>query len=618
MQEIEATYDPDDNKLRLRAAYRLDDETYQAVKAAGFKWAPRQDLFVAPMWTPQREDLALELASGEIDDENTTLVSRAEDRAERFGGYQERRAQDAESARNAVSAIADNIPMGQPILVGHHSEARARRDANKIERGMQKAVKMWRTSKYWASRARGVVSSAAYKDRPDVRARRIKKLEAAERKANKERQKSHDFLKMWGKVEGEKAEERALYISNFDHVSHCFTLADYPRPEDVSQYEGTRSLWSALDDGICTASQARQLATVSHARTISWQERWLAHYEVRLAYERALLDAQGASDLLKKPKRPKQPPLLNYRADSIEIRHPGGWGSRLEAISQVEMTKAEFKRRYSGFNSDQKGTRTAADGSHRVRFACTGREAAPKTGYMVPKWNAVFLTDSKAHKRPEVGPADPKPAPALRVAPRAYQEPERTEFDDMADSLKAGVQVVSAPQLFVTPRDLARQAAGLLGIKPIGGRILEPSAGTGNLIRAAVNVATGFDCCRVVAVEINAGCVSQLKEMRRGFLYAKDDNFRIVQGDFMEQNGNLGEFDVVLMNPPFKDGADIRHIQHARGFLKPGGRLVSFCANGPRQREALKPLAAEWIDLPAGSFKSSGTGVSAALLAIDN
>ena len=63
-----ATYSPDDNKLRLYAGGRLPADLYARVKAAGFKWAPQQQLFVAPMWTPQREDLALELC-GEIDDE---------------------------------------------------------------------------------------------------------------------------------------------------------------------------------------------------------------------------------------------------------------------------------------------------------------------------------------------------------------------------------------------------------------------------------------------------------------------------------------------------------------------------------------------------------------------
>ena len=83
-----ATYSPEDNKLRLYSTTRLDSETYARVKAAGFIWAPKQDLFVAPMWTPSREDLLIELA-GEIEDEDRSLVDRAEERADRFSDYKE-------------------------------------------------------------------------------------------------------------------------------------------------------------------------------------------------------------------------------------------------------------------------------------------------------------------------------------------------------------------------------------------------------------------------------------------------------------------------------------------------------------------------------------------------
>ena len=81
-----ATYSPEDNKLRLYATSRLPAEVYARVKGAGFKWAPKQQSFVAPAWAPEREDLLIELC-GEIGDEDTSLVERAEERAERFEEY---------------------------------------------------------------------------------------------------------------------------------------------------------------------------------------------------------------------------------------------------------------------------------------------------------------------------------------------------------------------------------------------------------------------------------------------------------------------------------------------------------------------------------------------------
>lgn len=39
--------------------------------------------------------------------------------------------------------------------------------------------------------------------------------------------------------------------------------------------------------------------------------------------------------------------------------------------------------------------------------------------------------------------------------------------------------------------------------------------------------------------------------------------------------------------------------------------------SGPRQRAKLEPIASAWIDLPAGSFAESGTGVNTAIVVID-
>ncbi|MCC4947007.1 DUF3560 domain-containing protein, partial [Klebsiella pneumoniae] len=123
-QTYRATYSPDDNKLRLYASLRLDEETYSLINKAGFRWAPKQKLFVAPAWTPGREDVLLSLA-GDIEDEDSTLFDRQEQRAGRFSDYSDRRAVESEQALAHVDSLASAVPLGQPILVGHHSERRA-------------------------------------------------------------------------------------------------------------------------------------------------------------------------------------------------------------------------------------------------------------------------------------------------------------------------------------------------------------------------------------------------------------------------------------------------------------------------------------------------------------
>lgn len=166
---------------------------------------------------------------------------------------------------------------------------------------------------------------------------------------------------------------------------------------------------------------------------------------------------------------------------------------------------------------------------------------------------------------------------------------------ELRSAIKAGVTHTSAPQLFPTPPDLARHMVELADVRP-GHRVLEPSAGTGRLLQA---LPAG---CDVAAVEINPTLARQIGARCADFLSLPP----------------VADFDRIVMNPPFSNGQDVRHILHARQFLAPGGVLVALCANGPRQRAALRPLATEWHDLPAGSFTSEGTGVNVAMLVLES
>ncbi|MCU1322197.1 MAG: methyltransferase type 11 [Acidobacteriaceae bacterium] len=293
-----ATYSPEDNKLRLYASSRLDSETYARVKSAGFKWAPRQQLFVAPMWTPGREDLLLKLC-GEIEDEDKSLVERAEERSERFADYSESRTEDADRAQKAVAAIAEHIPFGQPILIGHHSERRHRKDIKRIEDGMHRAVKMWDTAKYWTDRAAAAVRHAKHKERPDVRARRIKGLEADKRKQERYVQEAELWLKLWTECAHEQDKELqaiiALRIAGMCHLH-------LPRKEgDREDFQHTPTAYDALQNSYPNLYAPRTLDEIvtvalnTYPRAIVHHGRWLAHYENRIAYERAMLTEDGGT-----------------------------------------------------------------------------------------------------------------------------------------------------------------------------------------------------------------------------------------------------------------------------------------------------------------------------------
>jgi hypothetical protein len=69
-----------------------------------------------------------------------TMRERMEKRAELRREWAQKRVTKADAAFKAAKAVADRIPFGQPILVGHHSEKGARADAKRIENGMRAGI----------------------------------------------------------------------------------------------------------------------------------------------------------------------------------------------------------------------------------------------------------------------------------------------------------------------------------------------------------------------------------------------------------------------------------------------------------------------------------------------
>lgn len=271
---ITATYSPEDNKLRLYPTARLDAETYARVKAAGFIWAPRQELFVAPKWTPAREDIATELA-GEIEPEEMTLAERATLKAERLERLAAKRYADAESyaARADLSEDATGIPFGQPILVGHHSERRHRKVIERANRAMALAVKSEKTANYWLYRATGVERFANMKNDPRTRANRIKTLLAELRDLQRGINNAHAALAIWAKVTTD--DQIRWAIGNMDSRRTFWTT----------------DLYYAVDRGEITPGEARAkcIAAAERAATGPNRKRWIEHILNRLAFERSML-----------------------------------------------------------------------------------------------------------------------------------------------------------------------------------------------------------------------------------------------------------------------------------------------------------------------------------------
>lgn len=170
------------------------------------------------------------------------------------------------------------------------------------------------------------------------------------------------------------------------------------------------------------------------------------------------------------------------------------------------------------------------------------------------------------------------------------------------EALRLGVQAVAAPDLFPTPVDVAERVIDYLELFPRC-RVLEPSAGTGRLVDA-IREAEPSSILTLVEQD------ERLAIRLRAWFLMVDDFL-----DIRQEDCSPGLFDRIAMNPPFSNGADIRHVKHARRFLGTGGVLVAIVADGPRQESAF----ADWEDLerlPSGTFQ--GTRVRARIIRMRN
>lgn len=163
---------------------------------------------------------------------------------------------------------------------------------------------------------------------------------------------------------------------------------------------------------------------------------------------------------------------------------------------------------------------------------------------------------------------------------------------------------------FDSPPDVVARVIELARIEP-GMLVLEPSAGVGNIARAAAE-AGGI----VTAVEIDPTRCAKL---------SGTPNVSGNQHDFLQQTP-MPHFDVVAMNPPFAKQADIDHVLHAAKCLKAGGRLVSVMSASVMFRDNSKTKAfrafveargGTFDKLPDSSFFASGTQVSTCVVAFN-
>jgi hypothetical protein len=144
-----------------------------------------------------------------------------------------------------------------------------------------------------------------------------------------------------------------------------------------------------------------------------------------------------------------------------------------------------------------------------------------------------------------------------------------------------------------------------------GKSVLEPSAGEGAIVRQLLPYTKD-----VTAVEVDGGRCEHLRQLPIK---------TVLNANFLGMT-STPTFDCVVMNPPFCGTHYVSHVMHAYGFVKTGGMLWTILPATSRYSESGDHLkfrewaesvySSRWYDLPAGSFKSSGTNINTVLLVL--
>lgn len=163
---------------------------FRSFRSIGALGIPRSRDKEADTWRINNAKRALEAAGHtvnvEIDEEKRRTfaeaeadrVERAEGRAERYEGYADNAASSSNARRAKADAISRRFEFGQPILVGHHSEGKARRDAARIDTNMRKSFEDADRAGHFQHRADAAAAYEEHRNDPYRTLRRLEKLRA--------------------------------------------------------------------------------------------------------------------------------------------------------------------------------------------------------------------------------------------------------------------------------------------------------------------------------------------------------------------------------------------------------------------------------------------------------
>jgi methylase of polypeptide subunit release factors len=157
------------------------------------------------------------------------------------------------------------------------------------------------------------------------------------------------------------------------------------------------------------------------------------------------------------------------------------------------------------------------------------------------------------------------------IASNIFKRPDKPAFmnvksrDDFKLPTKKHSQEVffvdKSTECHVTRCDVAERMVDYAS--PFG-EVLEPSAGTGNIVHALLNY--GVHCERITMVEKHIALASKLEQRF-------ENKINVVNQCFLQFADEVNiKFDTIILNPPFRPIK--HHVKAAQTLLNKGGRIV--------------------------------------------
>ena len=163
-------------------------------------------------------------------------------------------------------------------------------------------------------------------------------------------------------------------------------------------------------------------------------------------------------------------------------------------------------------------------------------------------------------------------------------------------------------QFFATPPKVAKMVIDKIQWFD-GANVLEPSAGQGGLLNELPK-----------EYSLIVECIELMPENAQ-ILTKK--GYKVTEADYLTTNNK--KFDIIIANPPFSKNQDITHFMKMYEDLNEGGQMavITSChwnfaqdKKSVQFKQFLDDNSADYEEIEAGEFKSSGTAIKTMLVSL--